>query len=67
MRVALGTVEISDQERRLIAADLDFYGERQARGKLATRDEVREYLEDTLSERLQALKGLWDDEADDWL
>ena len=30
-------------------------------------DEVREYLEDTLSERLQALKDLWDEEADDWL
>ena len=60
MRVAIGTVEISDEERSLIAWDL---GEH----KLATRDEVREYLEGAIVAKLQELREQWDDEADDWL
>lgn len=74
MKIALGTWEIDDREREIIAAQLEEAGRRQAKGKKASRAEVKMWLEDAIYLQTESLESWWEEmgpgaetyDDDDW-
>lgn len=61
MKVAVPTIEITDREREIIAAQLEDIGRREGRGKLASRTEVKRFLLEAIYLQIEGLELWWED------
>ena len=61
MKVKLPTLDITDREREILAAKLDDDDQRLGKGKMATREEVKQFMLESVFLQLEGLELWWDD------